>query len=279
VASQYVAALNAVRRKCLFCGQPLVAGRSKEHVLPQWLQQHLSIAGHRAPLYTSGGVIERTSQTAGSYREGRVCTDCNTGWMSRLESDTRPILTGLVDGARTIASLNAAEKKTVALWQVKTALMLGSTALERPAQRPRFYADVKASRVPSGIVVVGHQRTPIERFPLPMEAGWLVNPGWVSPWPYTQTDEGRFRKLVPVSFKVTLWLRHLYLTCAYWPDNRWEILRWRGFHIPVSSSADRLRDHPWTPPPRGAYSDELMRLLHERLAVRRRTEERTARRS
>jgi hypothetical protein len=246
----------------------LTGGRSKEHVLPGWLQNHLGIAAYRAPLYTAGGRIERQHQTADAYREGRVCTACNTGWMSNVETAARPILVDLVDGRRAIGSLSESERDVVSRWHVKTALMLASSALEGPARRPRFYADVRAGRVPARMVVVGHQRPPVERFALPMEVGWLVNPGWVSPPPYTAADESRFKKLVPVSFKVTLWMRHVTLTAAYWPDNTWELLRWRGMHEAVSASAANLRDYPWPAPPTPVLSIELMELLHNRLAVR-----------
>jgi hypothetical protein len=178
------------------------------------------------------------------------------------------VLIALIDGQRAIGSLSEPERELVSRWHVKTALMLASSSLEGPARRPRFYADVRAGRVPARMVVVGHQRPPIERFALPMEIGWLVNPGWVSPPPYTAVDHARFEALVPVSFKVTLWMRHITLTAAYWPDNTWEILRWRGMHEAISASAATLRDYPWPAPPAGVLSIELMELLHNRLAVR-----------
>jgi hypothetical protein len=245
----------------------LSGARSKEHVLPEWLQTHLGVAGHKAPLLHAG-TLERRGQTADAYREGRVCDGCNNRCMSDLETAAQPILKPLMDGKSTLSSLAGPDRDLLSRWFVKTALMLASTSLGGPAHRPRFYGDIRAGRLPNRMVVVGHQQPPVERFPDPMEIAWLVNPEWLSPPPYTAADQARYRKLGPVSFKVTLWTRHLYLTAAYWPDHNWEVLRWRGVHVPVSVSAAALGDHPWDPPPPGTYSDELTKFLHDRLAVR-----------
>ena len=208
--------------------------------------------------------VEREEQTADAYREGSVCTACNTGWMSDLETKARPVLTELVDGRLAIGSLADPQRDLVSRWYVKTALMLASSGLEGPARRPRLYAEVRAGRVPARMVVVGHQRPPVERFPVPMEVGWLVNPGWLSPPPYTATDKARFNALVPVSFKVSLWLRHLTLTVGYWPDNTWEILRWQGMYEAISPSAAALRGHPWPAPPGLSLEVDLVRLRRPR---------------
>lgn len=52
--------------------------------------------------------------------QGRVCQDCNNGWMSRLEA-AQPILIPLIDRRRPIASLTTEEKLTVSKWVAKTA--------------------------------------------------------------------------------------------------------------------------------------------------------------
>ncbi len=55
----------------------------------------------------------------------RVCASCNSGWMSRLETWARPILTPMILGQPT--ELNANAQKIIALWSFKTALMLNLT--------------------------------------------------------------------------------------------------------------------------------------------------------
>jgi hypothetical protein len=52
----------------------------------------------------------------------RVCGDCNNGWMSRLENDAKPILESILDDKLDV--LNVPAQCTLALWAVKTAMVL-----------------------------------------------------------------------------------------------------------------------------------------------------------
>ena len=76
--------------------------RAREHAVPQWLMEHLGM--REDPLYLAVAqsaddvVLKSRRHVAGSFVEGRVCEDCNNGWMSALETEAMPILKPLIDG-------------------------------------------------------------------------------------------------------------------------------------------------------------------------------------
>lgn len=77
-------------RACIFCGEP---ADSDEHLLSEWLQGVLPsdepVLHYRQ---IGGDESERREWMKRPFREkaGVVCDDCNTGWMSRLESGAKP---------------------------------------------------------------------------------------------------------------------------------------------------------------------------------------------
>jgi len=74
------------KRVCLFC-----AGRcnSREHVIPEWLSKAMEIrdfAFQPAHFIEGKGLELRPHVKCAGFRTRQVCTTCNNGWMSRLES-------------------------------------------------------------------------------------------------------------------------------------------------------------------------------------------------
>jgi hypothetical protein len=67
-----------------------------------------------------------------SRRVKIVCADCNSGWMSRLETAARPIFEPLMPGTRRVI-LQPSEQRTLAFWIVKTAMTL---QLSHPTRQP-----------------------------------------------------------------------------------------------------------------------------------------------
>lgn len=95
-------------RKCIFCG---ASANSKEHIWPTWLHDLLGPVPERARHnkevhnYNPKVGLRVTGPTGrqGDQRTVRVravCTDCNNGWMNRLEGKVRPYLTPLATGER-----------------------------------------------------------------------------------------------------------------------------------------------------------------------------------
>jgi len=65
----------------------------------------------------------------------RVCPDCNNGWMSRLENNAKPILESILDDK--LGALDAPAQCTLALWAVKTAMVLETI----DSSQTWFYSD------------------------------------------------------------------------------------------------------------------------------------------
>lgn len=108
-------------RTCLFC-----EGRAttREHVLPRWAGSALAAGEPEAirQLITvgTGRPIERVR--TGLLFSGTakvVCATCNNGWMSRLETSARAVLTPMIQGEGILLDWNA--QRTLAAWALKTA--------------------------------------------------------------------------------------------------------------------------------------------------------------
>ena len=104
-------------KTCVFCEGTLAGVGKGEHIFPQWLLKHLGLpksdlmfqgVGAAASLDVEGK-SERVHGTW-SFLEGRVCTDCNTGWMERLETKARPTLKKLMDGTVNLFLLTEEER-------------------------------------------------------------------------------------------------------------------------------------------------------------------------
>jgi len=107
-------------RNCIFCG-PGCPRLTKEDVWPTWLGKFIP---KDAPNYSASSTIiyaERTDVTrktvngdSKSRRVRRVCSDCNNGWMSRLQERAKPIVLSLAMGGETTLSDEA--QRTLAAW-------------------------------------------------------------------------------------------------------------------------------------------------------------------
>jgi hypothetical protein len=118
--------------KCLFCDNP---ANSKEHLWPAWILEGIQPYSKRL-LSTRGddppreiGAIGKTNVTVKS-----VCKICNHGWMSDLETESRPILSPMIHDL--VAPLSDQQRHVIARWAVKTAIVLGSATQGR---KPIFY--------------------------------------------------------------------------------------------------------------------------------------------
>jgi hypothetical protein len=106
------------------------ANRSKEHVSPEWLLAYLdvreeAITPTRFSVKSGKPVVVDTRRhRMDSLLAGDVCTPCNTGWMSDLETETKPLLTSLITSDRVVVELRPEERATLARWTAKTAYSL-----------------------------------------------------------------------------------------------------------------------------------------------------------
>jgi hypothetical protein len=107
-------------RKCRFCQS---AANSLEDVWPHWIVDQFRQA---EPTEMHA---ERHGTTLTPWRMHQpqlamrcVCQPCNNGWMSQLEAQAKPYLQPLLMGQPRV--LNNIAQTTIALWSVKTAMVL-----------------------------------------------------------------------------------------------------------------------------------------------------------
>jgi hypothetical protein len=113
-------------RVCMFCGGRPV---TLEHVFPDWL-------GKALPRVRQINVTDdeyRPIWSLGSFNINKkiVCKPCNTGWMSHLEGIVRPLLADPILYGSAL-TMTAAQQKQVAMWAVKTGMVLESYRKDHP---------------------------------------------------------------------------------------------------------------------------------------------------
>jgi hypothetical protein len=88
--------MTHVARRCVFCGSP---NPTREHVLPDWLTE---IGLDMEPSTHHAGALNRLPRewSAPPYATTvrMVCGDCNSGWLSHLEAEAKPIIAPLIRG-------------------------------------------------------------------------------------------------------------------------------------------------------------------------------------
>lgn len=107
-------------RVCIFNGGTPV---TREHVIPRWIHQFLPGFGATLTYEREGRIWEDNELT---LTVKHVCKSCNDGWMNRLESRVRPLISGPI-GYPNPCAWKPREQRTVATWAYKTALMCGLT--------------------------------------------------------------------------------------------------------------------------------------------------------
>jgi hypothetical protein len=116
-------------RTCLGCGIELTGEvATLEHALPQWLAKEIEMPGVRLRHFLHDDrKSENTplrSHLLNTFGSKKVCRDCNNGWMSRLESEAKPLILGLMHQKTHLLGLTDEARVTLSRWAVKTAFMI-----------------------------------------------------------------------------------------------------------------------------------------------------------
>ena len=106
------------QRFCIYCGG---AGLTKEHIWGNWLKNHIprdmphysQYSAWVHPTHTDA-VQKKHPGDIHSRKPRIVCELCNTGWMSRLQETTKPILLPLIGGKKT--ELTPRDQRCLAAW-------------------------------------------------------------------------------------------------------------------------------------------------------------------
>jgi hypothetical protein len=143
--------------RCIFCER---MGLTREHLFADWLRvlfPRSATDTHNHGVTTwgqssSGRIYAMPTLTvhqghSGSRKVKCVCGPCNNGWMSRLETRTRPILMPLIQG--NFHRVSPFDQKTLASWITKTIMVAEFLFPERvtipDADRLRMYASAEPS--------------------------------------------------------------------------------------------------------------------------------------
>jgi hypothetical protein len=144
---------KSTARACIFCG---AHADSKEHLLPRWLQDVLPSDDLVVHFREIGSrEAERREWERKPFREKTrfVCEACNGGWMSRLESESKPLLAPAI--ARTGSlRLAPASQAIAATWAIKTVLVFQGTQADEPMAPADHFSHVRENeRPPPGVTV------------------------------------------------------------------------------------------------------------------------------
>lgn len=149
-------------KKCLFCENP---ADSKEHVLPRWILRRVSSETEgnfpvRVARYQEReGHTDERELISSRFEARIVCVPCNTGWMSRLESDVARILMPLTGKPfPKLVSLHFDQlrdhRQILALWMTKTAVTIAHSLPKGKRMTPQLCQlarPIVEKRVPAGI--------------------------------------------------------------------------------------------------------------------------------
>jgi len=226
-------------RKCLFCGRVLHPsrvknkGKSEEHIIPQWLMDHLgirrlSVSPMRVHAATRR-IMDVRQHQPDAMKSGAVCGACNNGWMSDLEVAVRPILIWLMADPHQLTTLTQDEKTIVARWMFKTVAALnrastyGDPRNKDARSVPNHHLRLIASgQLPQDVVVVGGgyaSQRPLD---------WLQYAMWSAPQGVPLKENDRER-----SYKIGIAFRDLVLAVAYYPSAEYRYSGVRTLHIPL----------------------------------------------
>lgn len=217
-------------RTCLFCEVELTnSNKSNEHIIPQWLLDHLSIREfeidptHMTP---KGSVVSKRSHTLNNFLCGNVCQKCNGGWMSKLEVKAKPILIDLIEGNKTVIEYEQIDRFTIAQWALKTSLTLnsGSNFLKNIPRHHFHELYSNKEKLPDNVTVLAQQHHNTEPFYWQQGAVWMINGTEI-----TKVEEERF---LNETYKVSLQLGKLLLNVNYLPFNDFLPVLWKGIHVP-----------------------------------------------
>jgi hypothetical protein len=219
----------AANGTCVVCEGSLQRGkRAKEHVIPVWLQDDLGVArstvkskviGLPDSVYDFRVNVPQPPMALKKDRQhhfpkllaGNYCSECNNGWMSILEEETKPVLRRLL--ADPLATdVTQAEWLTIARWLLKTAFASEqSHSVGMVIVPPSHVRLVRDGKLPGGSAVF-LSKSVCDR---PDPFTW-VNRDWVSTIGH-RIDRRRVFEAAGRSYKATFHLRQLILTFAFVP--------------------------------------------------------------
>jgi hypothetical protein len=228
---------------------------SREHTVPKWLEAELGITHASVePTLTSveGVQLEQRVHPVNQLLTGSVCRNCNSGWMSLLESEVQPILRALIHPKRSIESLRKAERHAVARWAMKTAFVLDRGGFEpRVSLRQVEELFTNAPYLPKDVYVFARQQTRTRPW-------YYDESAWWKHAPLTDAAAGR---VAADSYKIALQFGDLILLVVHWPLSGWGIRVEKDELIKLWPSAAIVKQYIH-PAPMDSSTSDLACLRH-----------------
>lgn len=127
--------------KCIFCKRQRAL--TLEHVFPDWLR-YLYPNGLVVTNQLTGAFQKEWPSVAFQHKARIVCESCNSGWMSQLETSTRPLLTKLFNLEQILVGKD--EQRLLSYWSQKTMLMLNQAIPKNLKITQDVYDDIYDNR-------------------------------------------------------------------------------------------------------------------------------------
>lgn len=234
-----MSALVNPKNRCLFCLSDLKRrgkglGQAEEHVVPKWLSKYLGIQKTRiTPMRVgthSGEIIDFRQQTVGTLVAGGVCANCNNGWMSKLETDTKPILKALISNVSRLTTLTVEQRYLLARWTLKTVGVLNRCSTygdpndsdARPVPDGHLEA-VRYGQLPDRVIVLASGYPSVKVF------DWLQFSTWATP----MSSAGLSAEDRNHSYKIAIAFKDLVLAAVHYPAPEYTYSAVEGCHFPV----------------------------------------------
>lgn len=218
-------------RKCIFCDAKMTGKKSREHVLPLWMQRRWGLTDEgvlQTHFSSSGNVLSNRHHGLNNHVCGCVCAHCNNGWMSELEADVQPILIALAEGQGTLSALESVQRLTLARWACKTAYSLHAAANYRPIVAMEHYHWIRsnAQELPPRVCVHARLHQSTEPF-----AWWQAPQWWIAEEHVVTPD--MVRVIRGKAYKICFSVKDLILLVSHNPFPDMLLALWRDNHIPV----------------------------------------------
>jgi hypothetical protein len=214
--------------ECICCGGAIEGTRAKEHVLAQWLLEHLGIAletfYQQVVRADDGSTVDERQHATQSFVQGRVCSDCNGGWMSDLENQAKSIMIPLIDAKRSVFGLTDEERPLMARWAAKTAYLISYTAVQQDrVGMAHLRSLAKDGTLPASVCVAAAQHAPTGKASFVQKNSWL----------HALADHHLGAAIEEtVGYKIGMQFGHLLLVVAHWPGKVRYLLS-AGLHVPI----------------------------------------------
>jgi hypothetical protein len=227
---------------CLFCGVSLTkSNSSNEHIFPAWLLDHLDIrkleisptyyeaeedADLSKPFDPSYVKVKGRKHTLNNLLEGRVCSECNNGWMSELEATVKPILIELLAKRIEFTALSSEQKFILSRWAFKIAILINASGDFPVDFIAEHFSNLRndSTYLPDGLCVLGRRSTQ-PGFEFVQSKFW-----WTNELGSKEETKLNYNETTPTSFKVSYLMGDLSFGVFYWPDLNWRVVGVPNWH-------------------------------------------------